>query len=446
MAGLIAAGWTNIATPASDVGTFTGIPANTSTITLDSSTNAVTYTFVSVISGNTAFEVLINGEAGSIANLVACINGGPGGGTAYGNGTGYHAHNTITATGTSTTITASYIVGGSAGNGAAATTAGSSNMTWATSTLLGGGNTLLSAITPQGLQCSVLMYTTSGSFYNQGTKLHCYPQSRDGARQGPDLCQNAAAGSSTSWTVICNKYQFISFQNGTANTTFTGNGMAVFQPSIPSSMTCPTITAATNASPIVCTVANHGFTTGQDVFIMGGTGNTAVNVTSTAITVTDANTFSINGTTGNGVYTGGALCCNLTIGQTIIEAICASGTAAGAPGNFRSVVNPTGTPLWQTTNAQSLSNEATAGLAPNIFAPSASQWYDNSYILFEPLIGWKSGTSPSQPILGQMFDVVALKNDSISLDQTATFDSPSHNFWTVVIDSTAVVALLFATS
>lgn len=68
-----------------------------------------------------------------------------------------------------------------------------------------------------------------------------------------------------------------------------------------------TVTGATNASPIVITTsAGHNLTTGQTIKIRLATGNTAANGT-WVITVTGANTFSLNGSTGNGVYAGSGL-------------------------------------------------------------------------------------------------------------------------------------------
>jgi len=64
------------------------------------------------------------------------------------------------------------------------------------------------------------------------------------------------------------------------------------------------ITDATNAAPIVITSTAHGLSSGSDVFISGVTGNTAANGVHT-ITVLDANTFELNGSTGNGAYAGG---------------------------------------------------------------------------------------------------------------------------------------------
>lgn len=65
-----------------------------------------------------------------------------------------------------------------------------------------------------------------------------------------------------------------------------------------------TITGATNASPIVITSASHGVSTGQAVTIAGVGGNTNANGNKVA-TAINANTFSLQGTTGNSAYTSG---------------------------------------------------------------------------------------------------------------------------------------------
>jgi hypothetical protein len=64
------------------------------------------------------------------------------------------------------------------------------------------------------------------------------------------------------------------------------------------------IAGATNAGPIVITSNNHGLTTGDGVFIRNVGGNTAANGIF-VVTVIDPNTFSLNGSTGNGAYTAG---------------------------------------------------------------------------------------------------------------------------------------------
>lgn len=64
------------------------------------------------------------------------------------------------------------------------------------------------------------------------------------------------------------------------------------------------ITGATNASPIVITSANHGVSTDQAVTVSGVGGNTNANGSFLA-TAIDANTFSLQGSTGNSAYTSG---------------------------------------------------------------------------------------------------------------------------------------------
>jgi hypothetical protein len=66
------------------------------------------------------------------------------------------------------------------------------------------------------------------------------------------------------------------------------------------------ITAASNAGPIEITSPGHGLHSGQAIGIVGVQGNTAANGAFT-VTVVDADHFTLNGSTGNGVYTGGGL-------------------------------------------------------------------------------------------------------------------------------------------
>lgn len=62
------------------------------------------------------------------------------------------------------------------------------------------------------------------------------------------------------------------------------------------------ITAATNATPIVITANSHGLQTGDDAMISGVMGNTAANGR-WVVTRVDANTYSLDGSVGNGAYT-----------------------------------------------------------------------------------------------------------------------------------------------
>lgn len=74
-----------------------------------------------------------------------------------------------------------------------------------------------------------------------------------------------------------------------------------------------TITAVTNASPAVATLAAHGFSVGDVLVISGTTGLTALNGLRTVATAPSANTFTLNdfvaGTAinGNGTFGGTVL-------------------------------------------------------------------------------------------------------------------------------------------
>jgi len=87
-----------------------------------------------------------------------------------------------------------------------------------------------------------------------------------------------------------------------------------------------TITAATNASPIAVTSTTHGYSTGDALNITGVVGNTAANGT-WIITVIDANTYSLNNSTGNGAYTSGGI-------STKNNVIVYQSTFANAEANF----------------------------------------------------------------------------------------------------------------
>jgi Tc toxin complex TcA C-terminal TcB-binding domain/Neuraminidase-like domain/Putative peptidoglycan binding domain/Salmonella virulence plasmid 28.1kDa A protein len=93
-----------------------------------------------------------------------------------------------------------------------------------------------------------------------------------------------------------------------------------------------TTTSISDAAPIVVTTASpNGLATGAEVLIVGVTGNTAANGAFT-ITVTDANTFSLNGSTGNGAWNGDGYVTGDLSGaiQTIVVAALASSVGVSA--------------------------------------------------------------------------------------------------------------------
>lgn len=82
------------------------------------------------------------------------------------------------------------------------------------------------------------------------------------------------------------------------------NGLVTDGSGSASSAESGSVTGATNASPIVITSAAHPVVTGQSVKVASVGGNTAANGTFIA-TYVDANSFSLQGSTGNGAYTSG---------------------------------------------------------------------------------------------------------------------------------------------
>lgn len=77
------------------------------------------------------------------------------------------------------------------------------------------------------------------------------------------------------------------------------------------------VTAATNATPIVCTSASHGWTNGDYVSLSGATGNTNVNGLR-KIKNTATNTFELTDTldvniAGNGTFGGTCYAINLSV-------------------------------------------------------------------------------------------------------------------------------------
>ncbi len=72
------------------------------------------------------------------------------------------------------------------------------------------------------------------------------------------------------------------------------------------------ITDATNATPISITSPNHQFVTGDRCRIAGVGGNTNANA-DWRITYINANTFTLDGSVGNGAYTSGGTACEVAI-------------------------------------------------------------------------------------------------------------------------------------
>lgn len=84
--------------------------------------------------------------------------------------------------------------------------------------------------------------------------------------------------------------------------------------------TAQPITGATNASPIVLSIAAHGRSTGDVCLVSGVGGNTAANG-QWIITNILAGTLSLNGSVGNGAYSAGGTLTKLDVPDAIRHAI-----------------------------------------------------------------------------------------------------------------------------
>lgn len=149
------------------------------------------------------------------------------------------------------------------------------------------------------------------------------------------------------------------------------------------------VTGATNASPIVITIASHGFETGDQATISNVLGNTASNG-NWSIIVIDADTFSLTGSVGNGAYTSGGTCVIRRVGSrcALIAVwggrIVLSGLATDPNNIFMSAVgNPFDwnySPDVQTVQ-QAVAGNVTSGYGKNIDIVTALIPYTDDVLL-----------------------------------------------------------------
>lgn len=159
------------------------------------------------------------------------------------------------------------------------------------------------------------------------------------------------------------------------------------------------ITGATNASPIRITSAGHGLSTGAVINIAGVGGNTAANNSSTnktwTVTVIDANTFSLNGSTGNGTYTSntGSWVTAITAATNASPIVITTGAPHGLPTSLPTSSSGSATPTitvnitgvtgntaangkWTVTVINSTQFSLTGSTGNGTFTSSQTQWWE----------------------------------------------------------------------
>ena len=144
----------------------------------------------------------------------------------------------------------------------------------------------------------------SGGAGTLETRFYVYTFfSQDGEESGPSPTSAGVAGYPNATWAISGMDAF-PVSSGSAKVYYSTDSLAVS-----TTGAAGAISGATNASPIVVTETGHGRATGDKANINGVGGNTAANNSYAnpywTITVIDANTYSLDGSTGNGAYTSG---------------------------------------------------------------------------------------------------------------------------------------------
>ena len=140
-----------------------------------------------------------------------------------------------------------------------------------------------------------------------------------------------------------------------------------------------TLTAATNATPIAITITGHGYSTGDTVVVTGVVGNTAANGT-WEITVTDANTFTLDGSAGNGARTSGGTVrlrnnTRVMLTTAVTQNIASYGAirtawTAVAGGNVTTAIQPNSTKEGYASDSIAIGTNFTTGKAAYWTLPS----------------------------------------------------------------------------
>ena len=261
---LLDAGWTQTGGGAAyTTGTFTGLPSNTQTVTID----GTVYTFKSALAN--AYDVKIGADGTACAsNLVdAIMDNSANEGTTYGTGT--NAHPTCSASYLLGVITVTYRTAGISGNGVAVSKT-LSNFTWAWAALQYGGSILRSVTTPDGLSMK-LRIDDDGTAYARIT-----PFSSDEAISGVS-CFLAVSASRLLEVQAC-RYQIMVYLLGSSTTAST-----CFFATVPKLRTVnvPSVIASVaddgSGKFQVTTATAHGLATGQHVYIDGAQGVVGLN-------------------------------------------------------------------------------------------------------------------------------------------------------------------------
>jgi hypothetical protein len=382
--------------------------------------NNILYYFRAAVNNNVAYEVQLGATMADTANnLLHAINDdGTGKGTLYSNATTAHPEVTASLNGTTLYITAKV-----AGywDGYQNVNCGcwpSAFISWAVVSgwLWGGGKYLKSAKTPQGLQMIAHVFNgnnTTAWAYIRPMGVELTPETR-----WANLPINTAG---FRYHLIANKYQFFLYpynSNGSRN----NNVFACGVPYLPEQTRGLVVSGASNTSPISITTSTaHNYTTGTQVFIAGVEGNTAANG-QWFITVTGGDTFTLDGSTGNGGWTAGS---GLVGEESKTISRCIWASMEDRTSNFVTNVGYNITVINGAFTSDSLN-----GPDFQIFDRSYNNhyWWGQRAVLSEPLLSFGFSTGADREWYGQLWDAVIV-NRRMTLELETSFDGHDWRQW-----------------
>ena len=438
-ADLVLAGWTSVVAHATSaiINLVPGAPPlNNTTVTLDGKV----YTFKTAINNANNGEVLIGlDDNASMTNLKKAVNLEAGAGTAYSTAT--TAHTTIRVPTNPAVISTSSIGFEqiTVGNANLAVSTNVSAWVWSTTlvnsaNLIGGGYKITSAVTPEFQQFQLYVFD----------RLDTNTQIRINVRNTSESEQSHGAGNgfllfgdaTTDLRVIANPYQCVIMVDGITRGSMTNRFFVAGVPKIPTLQKAKEVSGATNASPIVITTAtNHNYTTGDTVTIRRVLGNLAANVTDNVIIVLSATTFSLTGTTGNGVFSGNGVVGNTGPDVTktqVAEAIWAQGGNSST--NFRSDLGVSTTCFCALNGSSWYGGGNSAGTLTAIVPTTPNTntrnltFFNSSFFTSEAWLAWGKSSSGAGFVIGQMWDAVfTMANLPPDLAGGGPYDS--HSWW-----------------
>lgn len=202
------------------------------------------------------------------------------------------------------------------------------------------------------------------------------------------------------------------------------------------------ISAATNTSPIAITTSGtNGMTTGQTVPIFGVGGNTAANG-SWVVTVTGFNSFTLNGSTGNGAYTSGGVAATTESNREVMDAWIRTipapltgvvDVAATVEVNSANVPTLNGG-FWKTSPAavtSTATSTTSTTLTDTTQSWTASQWIDSADNVTNYQLYIASGTCNTHVynIKSNTATAVTFASDGCTPDSTSSYEI--RQIWTI---------------